>query len=412
MKRIDSYVLKLMGWPLLLVLGVAAMLLLLERMLRLFDLVVNQGGPFSIVWQMLLNLVPHYMGLALPVALFLGILIAFRGLSSSSELDVLQANGVGLSRLAVPVFTVTALVVILNLILVGYLQPYGRYTYRSLRFDLTSGALGASVQEGIYTEIADGFTLLVQDISEGGERLDGILVYTDDAEGNLVVLSAESGSFRLVGRERDIVLNVTNGVQLARRPGEEERSILRFDSHDVLFELDNVEEFRDRGDGERELTFPELLTARQSGFDSTVTGEPVRPEVIAAELNARIVRSISNLVLPLIAIPLAIVRRRSDSSFGIAVGVVILLVYHKGLEFGEAMASAGTLPVSVGIWLPFVALAILGAYMFRSAAWHIEGGPLPWLADRWDDLLALIRRLLSGHREEDAAPLADQSAAE
>ena len=52
-KRIDIYVLKQVLKPLLITLGISAMLLLLERMLRLFDLVVNQGGPFLVVWKML-----------------------------------------------------------------------------------------------------------------------------------------------------------------------------------------------------------------------------------------------------------------------------------------------------------------------------------------------------------------------
>ena len=45
----------------------AAMLLLLEKMLRLFDFVIGAGGPISIVWRMLANLIPEYAGLAIPL---------------------------------------------------------------------------------------------------------------------------------------------------------------------------------------------------------------------------------------------------------------------------------------------------------------------------------------------------------
>lgn len=393
-QRVDRYILRLMAIPIGLVLGVAAMLLLLERMLRLFDLVVNQGGPFSIVWKMLINLVPHYMGLALPIAFFLGIMIAFRGLSTSSELDALQSSGVGISRLMLPVACVAGIVFVLNLMLTGYLQPYGRYAYRSLRYDVSSGALGASIKEAEYTKISEKLTLRVGNISDGGEKLSNILVYSDDGEGNIATLTSEEGSFRVVGQTRDLVLSLKNGVQLLKRANDGGRSILRFDSHDLLVELDEIEEFRDRGDSERELTLPELWRARSGGVASTETGEAVSEQVIAAELHGRIVRSLSVLILPLLAIPLAVVRRRSDGSFGMAAGILLLLLYHKALEFGEAMASEALLPVWLGVWAPFTLLSVLGIYMFQTAAFKVDSGPLPWLAERWEDVEEIARSLL------------------
>ena len=69
------------------------MLLILDRMLRLFDFVVMEGGPVTVVWRMLANLIPEYLCLGIPVGLTLGILLAFRKLALSSELDTLRASG-------------------------------------------------------------------------------------------------------------------------------------------------------------------------------------------------------------------------------------------------------------------------------------------------------------------------------
>jgi hypothetical protein len=77
----------------------AAMLLVLDKMLRLFDFVINLGGPVSVVWRMLANLLPEYFALGIPVGLLLGILLAFRGLAMSSELDALRGVGTGFGRL-------------------------------------------------------------------------------------------------------------------------------------------------------------------------------------------------------------------------------------------------------------------------------------------------------------------------
>ena len=77
----------------------AAMLLVLDKMLRLFQYVVDAGGPVSVVWRMLANLLPEYLSLGIPIGLMLGILLAFRKLALSSELDALRGIGIGYGRL-------------------------------------------------------------------------------------------------------------------------------------------------------------------------------------------------------------------------------------------------------------------------------------------------------------------------
>ena len=93
MKSIDRYMARLIALPLLSTLVIAAMLLVLDRMLRLFDFVATEGGPINVVWQMLANLLPEYFGLGIPIGLMLGCLLAFRRLATSSELDILRAVG-------------------------------------------------------------------------------------------------------------------------------------------------------------------------------------------------------------------------------------------------------------------------------------------------------------------------------
>ena len=60
---IDRYLAKSIAVPLLGSLILAAMLLILDKMLRLFQYVVDAGGPVSVVWRMLSNLLPEYLSL-------------------------------------------------------------------------------------------------------------------------------------------------------------------------------------------------------------------------------------------------------------------------------------------------------------------------------------------------------------
>jgi lipopolysaccharide export system permease protein len=95
----DRYIARLVIVPMLSVFAIAASLLVLDKMLKLFDFVATEGGPVSVVFKMLANLLPEYASLAIPLGLMLGILFAFRKLATSSELDVMRAVGLSYTRL-------------------------------------------------------------------------------------------------------------------------------------------------------------------------------------------------------------------------------------------------------------------------------------------------------------------------
>ncbi|MCP4617149.1 MAG: LptF/LptG family permease, partial [Bradyrhizobium sp.] len=127
---------RLIAVPLISTLLISAMLLVLDRMLRLFEFVATEGGPVSVVWRMLANLLPEYLGLGIPIGLMLGCLLAFRRLATSSELDVLRAVGMSYTRLLKVPFMYAMALAALNLAIVGFIQPWSRYNYEQLRFEL------------------------------------------------------------------------------------------------------------------------------------------------------------------------------------------------------------------------------------------------------------------------------------
>src|SRR5688500_18892001 len=168
------------------------MLLVLDKMLRLFDFVVNAGGPGSVVWRMLANLLPEYFSLGIPIGLLLGILLAFRKLALSSELDALRGIGVGYGRMLRIPYVYAVTLMSLNLVIVGYLQPIAHYRYEGLRFDLRSGALGASIKVGEFNRLGKRLTLRIDQSEERGTRLQGIFVQVDDPKGGSVAATAEA----------------------------------------------------------------------------------------------------------------------------------------------------------------------------------------------------------------------------
>ena len=75
LKMIDRYVIKLSAKPMAACLGVTLVVLLLERALRIFDLLAQSSARFGYVFELTANLIPHYLGLAMPASFFIAIFI-------------------------------------------------------------------------------------------------------------------------------------------------------------------------------------------------------------------------------------------------------------------------------------------------------------------------------------------------
>jgi lipopolysaccharide export system permease protein len=365
---IDRYISRLIFFPMLGTLVLSAMLLVLEKMLRLFDFVANEGGPVSVVWRMLANLIPEYLSLGIPIGLMLGILLAFRRLATSSELDVLKGVGMSFGRLLRVPYAYAVALAALNLAIVGFIQPYARYAYEGLQFELRSGALGASIKVGEFTNLGERMTLRIEESSNEGRTLRGIFVRGEQKDGQSVSATAAGGQFLATDDPDTIILRLTKGVLIHESPKFAVPRVLTFDNHDLPIPLPKIDAFRTRGGADREKTIPELFVA---GKDRS---EPLKTRLESrANFHFRIVEVASMFLIPLIAIALAIPPKRSTSSLGIFLSIVLLVTQHKINEYAEDMGARGTVDPLIALWVPFLLFAALAVWMYYQTA-HVPGG--------------------------------------
>ena len=365
---LDRYILRLVLVPMFAVFLIAASLLLLDKMLRLFEFVSTEGGPVGIVFGMLLNMIPEYAGLAVPLGLMLGILLAFRKLATSSELDVMRAVGWSYGRLLRVPYLITFVMVALNFAIVGYLQPLSRYAYEAQEFELRSGALGASIKVGEFTTLKDRMALRIDASEDEGRRLMGIFARVADSKGQVLSISASQGQFLASEENRNtIVLRLLDGTIVQDTPGHAPR-VLSFSQHDLPIDLPAIERFRARGDEAREYVLPELL---KLGWDQGV------PEAertgSQANFNYRMVEVVMMLLLPLLAVALAIPPKRSTSALGVFVSIIMVVAYHKVNQYGQSIAELGRLDPFLALWGPFAVFAALILWMYYRVA-YVPGG--------------------------------------
>ena len=402
---IDRYIARLVIMPMLAVFVIAASLLVLDKMLTLFDFVATQGGPVTVVFKMLANMLPEYASLAIPLGLMLGILFAFRGLAMSSELDVMRAVGLSYTRLLRVPFLFAIVLAGLNLVIVSYIQPLSRYYYEELQFELRSGALGASIKVGQFNTLQDRTALRVESSRDDGRQLEGIFARIASPSGQSMVISAREGQF-FANRENPdtVILRLTDGQIVQESPTLKNPRVLTFASHDLPIDLPKIEQFRRRGDKDREYFLPELL---RIGWSQTASRDMRNRSF--ANLNYRLVEVAMMFLLPLLAVALAVPPKRSSSALGVIVSILMVVAYHKVNEYGQDVGGLGRIDPMVALWGPFGVFALLIVWMYWRLAYVPGGQPIGGLETGFARIGKAIGALFGSARKT-PAKLATDSA--
>ena len=203
-----------------------------------------------------------------------------------------------------------------------------------MRFEFSSGALGASIKVGEFTNLGRRMTLRVEHSENHGTDLYGVFLQHRQPRGRTLAVSAERGRFLRTDDPDTILFRLTNGRLVhdsAGLPGAPRAELRRPRSP---INMPAIENFRGRGDGTKELTIPELWR---------LGGDPALPQArrdaIRANLHFRLVEVAMMLLVPLLAVALAVPPKRSTSGLGIFVSIVFVVTYHKVNQYAEQVAA-------------------------------------------------------------------------
>lgn len=382
LQLVDRYVLKRVCWPLAAAVLFAMAALLMERLIRLLDLFANRGGPLNLILKMLGYLVPHYLAIAIPAAFFVGVLYATMRMSTDSELDAFRASGVSLRRLSAPIFALAVIMMIVSVILVGVLQPYTRYAYRALLHIVTETSWNSAIERGTFFTGFGGKTMLIGDIHKGGRELGQIFIQEYDDDGKNVVVTAPTGELASDPQKFTLKLVLRNGVRLLSNLDGTSAQALEFDELEMPLEVLEPEQFRSRGGKESELTVFELWRNYPNK-----SPELSKREIIG-ELNYRLVRTLSVLFLPFLAIPIGLSPRRSPRSIRLIIGIAMLVAYYEVIEFGQSMVEEGNASVILALWVPFLLFVVPSVWLFHLAHSKVGQDPLSPVLEPIDRLWA------------------------
>jgi lipopolysaccharide export system permease protein len=235
--------------------------------------------------------------------------------------------------------------------------------------------------------VGENLTVRIEESRDNGNQLSGMFVYAESKSGQSLAVTAEEGQFLRTDDPDTILLRLEKGTLVHDAPNFETPRVLSFTSHDVPIPLPQIENFRARGGKDREYILTELLR---------IGGDAAKPAIernkASANFHFRMVEVAMMLLLPFLAVALAVPPKRSTSALGVFLAIVMVVTYHKINEYAEGVGGMGIVDPFIALWVPFLFFAGLILWMYHIIA-HVPGGqPIGALEVFADKLGKAIRK--------------------
>lgn len=395
---LDRHVIRQVSLPLAGALVIGLLMLLADRMVRLLDTTLGKKNSFSVVFEMLAYLVPHYLGTALPAALFLGLLLGFGKMSANSETDAFMASGIGLNRMARSVILMGVAISALSLAIMGWVQPYARYAYRSVVFDVKNVEIFYLAEEGVFMQAGER-TFVIDKLERSDNSFQHVFIYEEKPGKGSDTVTASRGSLIETPKGQRPTLHLEDGHRLTFKERPDVTSGTPSIGESTEFALADTplgriskDIFRPRGEDERELTLPELFAALKNPPPKSTQAD------VSSELSERLVTAVSILILPFLAIPFAVGNRRSARGFRTGVALVLIVIYNEIVHQGASLSNHGVASPLVTMWLPCLLLALFAAWRYIGTCFTLRNDPVGAVIDRVGDFVgglrhSIVRRL-------------------
>lgn len=205
----------------------------LTQSMQFIRLILNRGLALGDFLHLTVLLMPSFLLIVLPMALFFSVLFNFNKMLNDRELVILRNAGISPLGIAKPVILIATGVVAICYFISLYLMPVSFQEFRRLQVDIRNNATTALLQPGVFRTMGSDLTIYVR--ARDGDQIRGILVQDDRNAETSMTLTAERGS--IVTAEDGPRVLLFNGTRQERNRTTGEMSVLYFDrySFDITF---------------------------------------------------------------------------------------------------------------------------------------------------------------------------------
>lgn len=327
-----------------------------DTFLTLIKQISKYGIPFKIAFMIIILHLPSVFVMTIPMGVLLSTVMTLNGLSLSSEITVMRACGIGLNRIAKPIFIFALVMSFASFIINETIVPV--MTKQS-----TDLALYAFGQKNI-PEGKENFTF--KEVKEGGnlKRLFYVGDCTDGVLHNITVLDAsKDNSIQILqakeGKTSPAGWKFQKGAIYTLTDSGKTLDTTLFNDSTFTFGMDLTKEMNRNVANEHNFIQLIRFIIKEN-----------RPE-LKVDLYDKIALPLTTIVLVLIGVPLAITPPRVRYNRGFLFSILIIFAYYLIRALSISFGEAGTLIPVLAAFMPNIILTIIGIGLYYRKVYTI-----------------------------------------
>ena len=215
MRTLDRYVLRETLAPFVLALLVLTFILIIPFIIAQAETMIAKGVPWLTVAHVMVTLLPQALGLTIPMALLVALLVALGRLSGDREVVAMLACGLSPLRLLRPALVLLGIVAwAATSWVMLWAIPDANQTFREMTTRLVADRAEGEVKPRVFFEDFPGFVVYVREVPAGGGWT-GVLAADTRTPEHPVLFLAARGRMLVDRGQRTIQMVLTDGTRHA-----------------------------------------------------------------------------------------------------------------------------------------------------------------------------------------------------
>jgi len=383
-KTLHIYLTRQVLASLCLTVAIFTFVLLLANVLKeILMLLVAGQASLAVVLQALGLLMPFVLVYALPMGMLTATLLVFGRFSADQELTAARASGISLLSIISPVLLLSLAMCGVSAFINLQLGPQCKVAYNDLHARLTAQIASTMLPEGQFVNDIPGFTFYVG--KNDGRNLKDVMVYMFKDETNVwLKIRAPRGYYQVDTTNKQIELHLfdaksvmlgdtitpqTVGEWFQQLPFHSGTSVgknvsinnmtfgqLQQELHDLERRINWRAPIKKLSQEELREQMRELKKQRA---DLTT---PLR-----FAMHRQVAFSFACFGFTLVGIPLGIRLHRRETNIGVAVALILVLIYYSFMLIGKALDTQPEWAPHLIVWMPnFIFQAVGGVLLWRA----------------------------------------------
>ncbi len=212
MKKIHLLIIKSYLGPLIMTFFISLFVLVMQFLWRYIDDLVGKGLEWYLIAELLFYASATFVPLALPLSILLSSLMTFGSFGEYYELVSMKAAGISLQKAMRPLVIVSIIISMFAFYFSNNILPIANLKFHSLYSDIREKKLAFNINEGIFYNDLDGYTIRIGEKNSDGIHIKDVMI-SDHTEGlgNINVTIAKSGKMESTPDGRHVIFTLYDG---------------------------------------------------------------------------------------------------------------------------------------------------------------------------------------------------------